>query len=128
MIQLGLSKTTCVFSGASIGCLFTGIVLKSYEATPDNSTTINQTASILRETLVHKSCGVDFCLNKEKEENLYSIVHFNNFSVGAIPPSPRPEEETENLFGTTPVGYVRFSSMIFKSIMSMIIVRHFYIY
>ena len=100
------AKRLVFFSGASIGCLFTGIVLKSYEANPDDNTATNQSASILRETIVQKSCGVDFCLNKEKEKNLYSIIHFNNFSVGAITPSPRPEEETENLFGTTPVSYI----------------------
>ena len=78
--------------------------MKSYKASPNNNTAINQTASILRETIVQKSCGVDFCLDKEKEKNLYSIVHFNNFSDGVITPPPRPEEENESLFGTTPVS------------------------
>ena len=101
-----LTQNGLLFSGASIGCLFTGIVLKNYEENPDDNTATNQTASVLRETIVQKSCGVDFCLNKEKEQNLYSIVHFNNFTVGAITQSPRPEEEPENLFGTTPVSNI----------------------
>ena len=97
-------KSDLLFSGASIGCLFTGIVLKSYDSTPNNNTVINQTVSITREIIAQKSCGVDFCLDKEKEKNLYSIVHFNNFSDGVITPPPRLEEETENLFGTTSVS------------------------
>ena len=101
-----VQKKRLTFSGVSIGCLFTGIVLKSYDSTPNNNTAINQTASVIKGIIVQKSCGVDFCLDKEKEKNLYSIVHFNNFSDGVITPPPRLEEETENLFGTTPVSFL----------------------
>ena len=52
------------------------------------------------------SCGINFCLNKEKEKDLYSIVHFNNFSTGLIPASVIPPEEKDNLFGTLPVSYI----------------------
>ena len=82
-------------------------MLKCYNKAADDTTTLNETAVLsLKKPTVPNSCGVDFCLNREKEKDLYSIVHFNNFSIGAIPPSPLPEKEVENLFGTTEVGTI----------------------